>query len=138
MHDDWETVEVSEDKFKLVKESYSGDTIAEGKTVRKPFKHNGVFYVATGGFSPGTVSHKRPYEEAYRIVPREQFAGVPKWYGQRIRDDGTDWGEQRRNQPEGFYHGMLIKRGDDEMVLMGPGIHFTPIARTRTEQLSMF
>ena len=123
MPKDWKVVQVSLDIFDKVKGSYSGDTIAESKTTRKPFKFEGVFYVSTGGYSG---RYSLPSEEAYQMVPRDQFQGLVKWYGQKLRETQVDWGEQRRNQPEGFYHGMLIKRGETEWVLLGPPITFQP------------
>jgi len=132
-------VQVSLDIFDKVKGSYSGDTIAESKTVRKPFKFEGVFYVSTGGYSG---RYSLPSEEAYQMVPRDQFQGQAKWYGQKLRDAAADhlvdWGEQRRNQPEGFYHGMLIKRGEMEWVLVGPPVIFQPReGEARTKQLAL-
>jgi len=109
--------------FDKVKASYSGDTIAESKTVRKPFKFEGAFYVSTGGCSG---RNSLPSEEAYQMVPRDQFQGQAKWYGQKLGETQVEWGEQRRNQTEGFYHGMLIKRGETEWVLLGPPITFQP------------
>ena len=116
-------VQVSRDIFDQLRESYSADKIGESKTVRKPFKFEGVFYVSTGGH---LGKNSLPAEEAYQLVPRDQFQGLVKWYGQKLRETQVDWGEQRRNQPEGFYHGMLIKRGETEWVLLGPPITFQP------------
>jgi len=132
-------VQVSPEIFDKASDSYSGDTIAESKSIRKPFKFEGVFYVSTGGHSGGNIG---PAQEAYQIVPRDQFQGLAKWYGQKLRDMAADhlvdWGEQRRNQPEGFYHGMLIKRGETEWVLVGPPVVFQPReGEARVKQLAL-
>lgn len=140
MPKDWERVDVTADKFAQVRDSYSGDTIADSKTVRKPFKHEGRFYVSTGGVSGG---NSIPCEEAYELVGRQDFSGEAKWYGQKLRevttDDEEEWSAQRRAQPRGFYHGMLVKRGKSEWVLVGPPLVFVVReGSSNSKQLELF
>lgn len=126
MPKDWQKVEVTADKLAQIEESYSGDTIADSKSVRRPFKFNGKFYVSTGGVCRGPTVLE---EEAYQIVPRGEFEGKACFYGEPLRqvgedEEGEDWAAQRRAQREGFYHGMLINRGKSEWVLVGPPLLF--------------
>lgn len=110
--------------------SYSGDTIAEPRgrsSVRHPFAYAGYEYVMTGGtFGPGLYAEV----EAYRIVPLQAYQGITKRY---TDGDYEDW----RQSPDGFYHGMIVRRGKEECVLVGPPLRFVagePVG----EQLSMF
>jgi len=108
------------DRLKVIEESYSGDTIADTSTIRQPFKFGGGMYVSVGAVyrGPITIQH-----QCYKIVPRSQFAGATGWYGDRSAETpDDDWATKRRAQPEGFYHGMLVKRGKTEWVLAGPPI----------------
>lgn len=130
MHENKKTIEVDAERFKEIEESYSGDRLSEKNTLRRPFKFQGSFFVAIGGISGG---NSIPQEECYQIVPRHQFAGQAKWYGEKLENVpvsdeeakwGDGWAEQRRSQAEGFYHGMLAKRGGSEWVLVGPPLVF--------------
>lgn len=116
-------IEVTADRMNPVSESYSADRIAEKGPVRKPFKYQGKFYISSGGSSGGKVDPRRK-EEAYQIVPRSEFKGDPQWYGRRIQPGDDDWAEQRRQQPDGFYHGMLVKHGQVDCVMVGPPLLF--------------
>lgn len=123
MRDDLTVIEMTADTMKAVSESYSADRIAEKSPVRKPFKYKGKFYISSGSSVGGKID-PRHTEQAYQIVPRGEFKGTPLWYGQRLETWGGDWAEQRRQQPEGFYHGMLIKHGGTEFVMVGPPLIF--------------
>ena len=99
-----------------IRASHSAATIPEGK-VRKPFKHEGIEYVAVGGVGTGKDGM---YEmEAYGIIPAEEFEG--KWY----RYDDADF-EVLRNQPEGFYHGLQVYYRRKQYALVGPPVKFVP------------
>lgn len=95
-------------------ESVSCDNIADKGKVRKPFQHSGTQYVATSRNGDGKA-------EAYRLIPLANFQGEPHKYGDVSHDI-------LRAQPEGFYHGMLVRRGKKECVLVGPPVVF--VART--------
>lgn len=125
----WRIIEVTADRLEEIRETYSGDTIAN-KTIRRPFTHEGHLFVSVGGRTGGNLP---PREECYRIVPREQFDGPTTWYG-----DPKDDPDKRRAQPEGFYHGMLIQRGKSEWVLVGPPIEFQlRKGSTRSQKLTL-
>lgn len=129
MKDDLTVIEVTADTMKAVSKSYSADRISEKSPVRKPFKYNGKFYISSGS-AVGAVKDQRRTETAYQIVPRSEFKGTPHWYGERIRpheetvEGWEEWAAQRRALPEGFYHGMLIKHGVAEFVMVGPPLVF--------------
>ena len=139
------TVEVDADRIAEIHGSYSGDRIVE-KTIRKPFKFEGDLYVCTGGFSRACPPEHE--ETCYKLVRRSDFTGEAAWYGEALENVpvsseearwGHGWAEQRRSQPEGFYHGMLVKRGGSEWVLVGPCIVFTQKEGTVvTKQLTLF
>jgi len=123
--DDLTVIEVTADTMKAVSTSYSADRIAEKSPVRKPFKHDGKFYI-----SSGSAMLRCCAETAYQIVPRNEFKGTPHWYGERIYPRGEtteerdEWAAQRRALSEGFYHGMLIKHRGGEFVMVGPPLVF--------------
>ena len=140
------TIEVDADRLAEIQESYSGDTIASEKTTRKPFKFEGNFYVSTGGISGPDIIDE---EECYMLVPRQDFKDAATYYGKKLmwpvtireeeKEYAEDWAAQRRSQPEGFYHRMLIKRGKSEWVLIGPPILFKLRGGSvETKQLSLF
>ena len=129
--DEYEIREVDAARMQEIQNSYSGDTIASGSSVRKPFKVGGKLYVSTSGFSgPGMPQENK----CYMLIPREEFEGDAVYYGQKPtwlivitngeEEYAEDWSGQRRCQPEGFYHRMLIKRGKSLWVLIGPPILF--------------
>ncbi len=91
--------------------SYSADRIGGEGAVRRPFRHEGVDWVATSTFSNSA--------RAYRLVHPSQFEGGTLSYVERVSD-----GHRGRCAPEGFYHGMRVKRGREEMVLCGPETKF--------------
>jgi hypothetical protein len=140
------TIEVDADRLAEIQESYSGDTIASEHTIRKPFKFEGNFYVSTGGFSGPNIVDE---EECYILVPMQDFKDAATYYGKKLmwpatireeeKEYAEDWDAQRRCQPEGFYHRMLIKRGKSEWVLIGPPILFKLKENSvETKQLSLF
>jgi len=112
--------------------SHSADTIGahNSSTVRQPFKFRGQEWVGTGGLYPGLHSQERRYVEAYCVVLRSHFEGKVNHYLSGADDEGayTDHYERLRQQPDGFYHGMLVMRGKTEWVLVGPPIRFYPAA----------
>lgn len=127
-----EPIEVMAGFMEAVSMSYSADRIGEKTPVRKPFMYDGNFYISSGS-AIGSFKDPRRAETAYQIVPRSEFKGTPHQYGERIRprgetvkgwEESVDWAAQRRALPEGFYHGMLIKRGGGEFVMVGPPLVF--------------
>jgi hypothetical protein len=101
------------DKEGDIRASYSADCIAgcnsKGSTVRSPFRHAGAEWVNTGGGGDGL--------ECYRLVPAEAFNGPTRTYASMSYAEG-------RADPLGFYHGMLVKHGKRDMVLVGPSALF--------------
>jgi hypothetical protein len=86
-------------------------------------------------------------------VPRQDFEGEATYYGEKLTwpvtlaedekhwagEDGEDWTALRRSQPEGFYHRMLINRGNSVWVLVGPPIQFKlKEGSVPTKQMSLF
>ena len=99
-------------------DSYSADLIAmaEGhkSKVRKPFNFKGQLWVSTGDMGTGREGVKEA--ECYRIVPRSAYTGATKVYWPAEEGQYEEW----RNDPNGFYHGMLVWRGKEQWVLVGP------------------
>jgi hypothetical protein len=121
--------------------AYSADTIAFAGKIRKPFRWQGQTMITVSLCGRGESSEA----EAYRLLPLKAFAGIPVTYGQKT---GTaDSAESARNDPNGFYHGLLVKQGGESIVLVGPPVVFVAAdeahrpARSEAlafEQLSLF
>jgi hypothetical protein len=92
--------------------SYGGESIATTSSVKRPHLHDGSLWVYVGGGRAGS--------SVFRLVPVDEFDGTLTTYGQRT---GTaEAAEAARNDPMGFYHGMLVKFGRENYVLCGPEI----------------
>lgn len=92
--------------------SYSADKIAQGK-IRKPFSWKNVLWVCTGTHSKSA--------EAYRLVPERFFDGEPTTY-----NEVAMLPFEQRIKPEGFYHGMRVRHGKQDCILVGPKARFLP------------
>lgn len=113
---DENTVLVDQETFAKIEASYSADRISEGTAVKRPVAFEDKLYVATSG-GMGKV-------EAYQLVPREGFTGQVRTYKVAAGREGEEYYESLRNDPNGFYHRMLVKRGQVEHVLVGPPVTF--------------
>jgi hypothetical protein len=105
-----------------IRGSYSADRIGMGKPVRRPFTFRGSLFVCTG--------YSRDGAEAYRLVHPAIFPGKAFRYAERTRN-----GDEVRADPDGFYHGMIVRHGAADHVLCGPPVLFI---KGRAEQLSLF
>jgi hypothetical protein len=121
--------------------SYSADTIATSGKVRKAFRWQARLMVTVGLYGRSG----REQAEAYQLVPLKVFSGTPKSYAEKIGD--ADEAEAARNDPNGFYHGMTVKQGQETFVLSGPPVVFVAeeapgrpdgAANAEAEQLSLF
>ena len=106
--------------------SYSADRIGMSKPLRKPFSWKGGLWVCVGIARRGDEL----CAEAYRLVHPQVFDGEPVTYGAKTAN-----GNAARADPNGFYHGMLVKHAKADAVLCGPPILFVP---GQTEQLALF
>ena len=97
--------------------------------VRRPFSFNGSLMVATSVEYPQQKKHVK----AYALVPRDSFDGEALTYGDKI---SADAGKSARADPNGFYHGMIVRHKKTDMVLCGPPVFF--IARPTPKQLDLF
>ena len=113
---DENTVLVDQETFEKIGASYSADRISEGTAVRRPVEFEGNLYVVTGS-GMGKV-------EAYQLVPSEEFTGEVRTYKVPAGRESDEYYESLRNDPAGFYHGMLVKRGKVDYVLVGPEVTF--------------
>ena len=102
--------------------SYSGDCIAMGQPVRKPFRMDGEMWVAIGLSNDGA--------RAYRLCPMRIFNGTPTTY--RDKSGSAERAEEARNDPNGFYDRMTVKHGGQQFVLCGPEVQIRCAASTRT------
>lgn len=95
--------------------SYSADRIGIGQPIRRPFPWRGGLWVCTG------IGGRRGFmaAEAYRLVDPTGFRGEPVTYAEKTRE-----AEAARNDPLGFYHGMLVRCRGREFVLSGPAVRF--------------
>ncbi len=98
--------------------SYSADIIASAGKIRKSFRWQAQLMVTIN--LSGRAGAEQA--EAYQLVPFKAFAGTPMSYAEKI---GTaENAEAARNDPNGFYHGMTVKQGQDKFVLSGPPVVF--------------
>jgi len=106
--------------------SYSADRIGMGQPLRRPFKFRNGLWVCTGitGRSGQTIA------EAYRLTDPTVFEGRPTTYPEKTRDP-----EAARQDPSGFYHGMIVRTGKRSLVLEGPPVVFV---RGRDTQADLF
>jgi hypothetical protein len=118
--------------------SYSADTIATHNRVRRLFKWHGQLMVNVGMSGRGGVEQA----EAYRLTPKEHFAGMPTTYQEKVNQDG---GEAARNDPNGFYDRIIVTYKKQSLVLTGPPVVFItdtspdrPQQAAEPAQLSLF
>jgi hypothetical protein len=121
--------------------SYSADTIASAGKIRKSFRWQAHLMVTVSLSGRGGVEQA----EAYQLVPLKVFSGPTMSYADKI---GTaENAEAARNDPNGFYHGMTVKQGQETFVLSGPPVVFVADERPARpddgaiidgEQLSLF
>lgn len=67
------------------------------------------------------------YAEAYRLVAIKFFDSAPISYY-----ENAVLGDEARLRPEGFYHGMAVKHGKQDCVLIGPSAVFLPSEDVKT------
>jgi hypothetical protein len=92
--------------------SYSGDCIAMGQPVRKPFRMDGEMWVTIALCNHGA--------RAYRLCPLRIFNGIPTNY--RHKTGSAELADAARNDPNGFYDRMTVRHGGLEFVLCGPEV----------------
>lgn len=109
--------------------AYSADLIAGDGRVRQPFSWQGQWYVTTS-----MHYHPAPAATAYVLVPASYFQGTPTTYREKGARNG---GEDARRDPLGFYHGMLVRRGGKDHVLLGPPRQFNE-GPPQPEQAELF
>jgi hypothetical protein len=101
--------------------SYSADVIAMEGKIRRPFKWNDSLCVCTGSAGSALTGSGKQEHEVYRLVPLSMFKDVPTTYGKKVSIEGGDFA---RNDPNGFYHSMIVKCGKQTYVLTGPPLTF--------------
>jgi len=121
--------------------SYSADTIATSGKIRKAFRWQAQLMVTVSLSGRGGTDQA----EAYQLIPLKTFTGLPMTYAEKI---GTaESAEAARNDPNGFYHGITVKQGQDVWAMAGPPVVFVADERpdrppggtdTESEQLSLF
>jgi hypothetical protein len=121
--------------------SYSADTIATVGKIRKAFRWQAQLMVTVSLSGRGGIKQA----EAYQLIPRKVFSGISMSYAEKT---GTaESAEAARNNPNGFYHGMTVKQGQETFVLSGPPAVFVAneeparpdgVASAEAEQLSLF
>lgn len=104
--------------------SYSADKIAQGK-IRKPFSWSNGLWVCTGTH----YQSKGKSAEAYRLVPEHFFDGELTTY-----NEVAMLPYEKRGKPEGFYHGMRVRHGKQDCVLVGPKALFLPQEESETQK----
>jgi len=93
--------------------SYSADCIGMGKPLRKPFGWKGSLWVC--------VALGQGSAEVYRLTLPQAFEGTPLGYRARVLA-----GDEARQDPNGFYHGVTVSHGGKSFVLCGPPAVLVP------------
>lgn len=107
--------------------SYSCSS-ATGDRIKKPFKLEGRGLFVCMGTGWHNDYRDKQTHEAYRVVKPEDFEGETERYTSRrggwslTGQTGEDDWERARNDPRGFYHGLLVWQGKKQYVLEGPPI----------------
>lgn len=101
-----------------IRASYSGDSIAMGQPVRKPFQMDREMWVA--------IALRKNEARAYRLCPMRIFTGTPTTY--RDKSGTAEGAKAARNDPNGFYDRMTVKHGGQEFVLCGPEVQIVAAA----------
>lgn len=104
--------------------SYSADKIAQGK-IRKPFSWSNGLWVCTGTH----YQSQGKSAEAYRLVPERFFEGELTTY-----NEVAMLPFEKRGKLEGFYHGMRVRHGKQDCVLVGPKALFLPQEESETQK----
>jgi len=114
-----------------VEPSCSADIIAKRDSrVKKPFTYDGKQYICTGSWWNRDTGQKW---NCYQLMPKDDFKGEARTYITPEGRDSEEYYESRRNDPNGFYHGVLVKQGKNECVLIGPEVSF--IAKTISQEI---
>src|ERR1035438_5040286 len=87
--------------------SYSADTIATAGKIRKAFRWQAQLMVTVSLSGRGGIEEA----EAYQLIPPKAFTGTPTSYAEKIGN--AENAEAARNDPNGFYHGMKVKQGQE-------------------------
>jgi len=104
--------------------SYSADRIGMGRPIRRPFHWRNDLYVCVGIM---TLDGTRQLE-AYRIESLMAFPWPAFSYAEKTHD-----AEAARDDPLGFYHGVIVTVRGSEMVLCGPPVRFMPGVERQAE-----
>ena len=95
--------------------AYSADAIGMEGRIRKPFRFQNAFYATVSMQSGSEIS-----ATAYQLQQPRLFGEPTATYAERCRSDNP------RAHPKGFYHGMLVRHGNNEWALVGPPRRFIP------------
>lgn len=106
--------------------AYSADSIGMHCRIRKPFHFRGNLWTCVGYGGCATSLNAT----AYRLVDPAVFDDEIMTYSQRVRN-----AEAARNDPRGFYHGMIVQHGSKTYVICGPEIRLIP---GKVEQPDLF
>ncbi|MBA7709374.1 hypothetical protein ES703_118291 [subsurface metagenome] len=70
------------------------------------------------------------------MLAREEFTGEVRTYLAPDGQESEEYYESLRSDPLGFYHGMLVKRGKTDYVLVGPPITFVAEPKDISQEIS--
>lgn len=79
------------------------------------------------GLHRNGLPRRLPRSRSLPHCATEIFDGTPISY-----HENAMLGDEARTRPEGFYHGMAVKRGKQDYVLIGPSAVFLPSEDVQT------
>jgi hypothetical protein len=113
-------ISVPPEMFKQITDAYSADTIAaygsKKPTIRPPFTYEGRQWTTV--LTQGSGITGRAEAQAYRLVPLEANEGGLSYHKTNS--------EERRNRPEGPYHGIEVSSHGKRFTMEGPPVTFVP------------
>ena len=118
------------DMAQEIQDSFSPGSIMNGAPIHDPFLLLGEMWLCVSANGVGITDTGDNEFEAYRLLPKELFAGKSVTYPEKICDEH---GDAAFYDPRGIYHGVEVQHGGHTYVLVGPPDIFivTPEATPR-------
>lgn len=111
-------VHVEPEMMKKARGTHSAALIASKESkVKKPFDFMDKQYICTGDSLNGDLHEGL---ECYALVAKADYTGETHTYHKPAGREEDEYYASLRAIPEGFYHGMAVRQGRKECVLVGP------------------
>jgi hypothetical protein len=105
------------DMAQEIQDSFSAGSIMNGAPIHDPFLLLGELWICVSANGVGITDTGDNEFEAYRLMPKEVFAGKSVSYAEKVCDDGAD---AAFYDPQGIYNGVEVHHGGHKYVMVGP------------------